>query len=213
LRLYMSFNYITMVLIKDRKEAKMKIADEMILENETLGKINGFLKAFEWMNHKLNHQYWFFVKDYKKCSVDEALEQYKHSFKNPEKIIVENSEVNSELFNLHYDLYDLFDDLLFAFQKDDNGKDFLIDERFSSFFQDEEGRAEIIKELISWLEIMMYGFECLDNPDKFYELVESGELKVYSVNANADNSYDLVYDDILLVGKNKTLLIHLGYSD
>src|SRR5262245_22334890 len=103
-----------------------------------LVRLEGFLKAFEWMNHKTNHGCTFIVYQIPRAAnAVSALADY---FKSP------SSNFRLEpLADLDRELREVFGRFLFLFQ--DLPGDHLVDPRQSFSLSDEFGRKGLLDEL------------------------------------------------------------------
>lgn len=158
-----------------------------------VAKINGFLQAFEWFNNKTDHGYSFYSVSLGVSDANGALETYKQrTFKNPSEVRTTKKQREDDWKIV---LARLLGQWLFQFHSNPVSNITLSDRKNDFSLSDASFRNEIVDDLIKWFEDI----------STFHD--------VFEVEFETSAFYEVRYDDLLLVGKDQTLLVHLGQSD
>jgi hypothetical protein len=153
-----------------------------------LARLAGFLKAFEWVNHKTNHGCSYAVYQMPKAaSVAAALADY---FKlQPSDFRVE------PIADVDREVREVFTRFLFLFQ-DPHG-DHLVDPRRSFALMDESGRQRLLDELVGVVRSLGTTAAW-----RVWPSLECGDLREWCFQ-----------DDVVLEFPSGLCLLHFGVSD
>ncbi len=166
------------------------------MNNKAIDKINGFFKAFEWINHKTNFGYTFEIKQLPKFS--EHYETIDYYLKNHLSGTCDLSISTVNLGNSwRISLKEYLLKWLFEFQ---TGSFFdagcLTDIKNTFSLSCDSEKKQMVEELLNDIESVA-------------DFIHGYEVKIYLTNSFYENEYN----DFLLLGKDGSLFIHLGVSD
>ncbi len=166
------------------------------MNKSKIDQISGFLRGFEWVNHKSNNGYTFEVIPLPECeSEQKAIEKYRDTFQ------IQPSEfeysINPFGANWRSELYKILERWLLDFQIDPfKSGSCLFDKNKEFSLSIDSFKKDMLNEFLDEIEAISnfktgFGVE-LDLGKLFYECA---------------------YNDFLLMGNEGCLYIHLGVSD
>ena len=165
--------------------------------NSELNYIQGFLDAFAWINHKTNHGYSFQITLIEKnAPIEEVIETYITNLYTTKEEIVKYNYLHVKT-SWKKELEKNLIKWLFQFQSDQFGG--------NHFLKDQSYQFSLSKK--SFVQIMLKEFI------KNFESI-GVDFQPYNVQIDFENGlYEVEYNDLLLLSKRKSILLHLGQSD
>lgn len=166
------------------------------MNKSKIDQITGFLRAFEWINHKSNNGYTFEVTPLPVCESEQtAIEKYRDTFQ------IQPTEFKYSIkpfgTNWRCELYKILERWLLEFQIDPfKSGSCLIDKNKEFSLSVDSLKRNMLNEVLDEIEEISkfsagFGIE-----------IDLGKL-----------FYECAYSDFLLMGNEGCLYVHLGVSD